>query len=211
MMQSVAYKTTDDGDACVAEDQMKAAFRHLIEQHLNALYGLARRLTRHQADAEDLVSEAITKAWAAFASLDDQARFKPWILRILHHCFISQYRRQRTRIELVTVADEGDIFALLDTMPDAFLAAWGDPERDYSNKLLARDIGQAIDALPSVYQSVIVLVHVDGLSYAEAAEVLSLPLGTVRSRIKRGRTLLQKHLWQQAEAAALTSVSKGVN
>ena len=157
---------------------------------------VALRLTRNGADPEDLVAETVAKAWAAFGQLEDKERFRPWIFRILHNSFISDFRKKKVRpveesdIRVNTCGeDDDDIFSLLETMPHDFLVWWGNPEREYVNKLLGDDIRKAIASLPEAFRVTVILVNVEGLSYDEAAEVLGVPPGTVRSRMKRGRTL----------------------
>lgn len=191
------------------EENAKAQFSRAIEEAMDALYTVALRLTRNGADAEDLVAETAAKAWTAFGQLEDRERFRPWVFRILHNNFVSDYRKKRARpTEVSDVSVEGcneedDIFSLLETMPHDFLVWWGNPEREYVNKLLGDDIRKAIASLPEAFRVTVILINVEGLSYDEAAEVLGVPPGTVRSRMKRGRTLLQKSLWQQATGAGL--------
>ncbi len=191
-------------------EDAKAHFSRAIEETMDALYTVALRLTRNGADAEDLVAETVAKAWAAFGQLEDKERFRPWIFRILHNSFISDFRKKKVRpveesdIRVNTCGeDDDDIFSLLETMPHDFLVWWGNPEREYVNKLLGDDIRKAIASLPEAFRVTVILVNVEGLSYDEAAEVLGVPPGTVRSRMKRGRTLLQKSLWEQATGAGL--------
>lgn len=191
-------------------EDAKAHFSRAIEETMDALYTVALRLTRNGADAEDLVAETVAKAWAAFSQLEDRERFRPWVFRILHNSFISDYRKKKVRpteesdVRVSTSGeDEDDIFSLLETMPHDFLVWWGNPEREYVNKLLGDDIRKAIASLPEAFRVTVMLVNVEGLSYDEAAEVLGVPPGTVRSRMKRGRTLLQRSLWEQATGAGL--------
>jgi RNA polymerase sigma-70 factor (ECF subfamily) len=194
-------------------DEARTFFAARIEELADALYGFARRLTRNDTDAEDLVAESVARAWSSIGSLDDRSRFRPWIYRIVHNCFVSDYRKKSARpteYSLDSALDEGtedDLTALLIAQPDAFLNWWGNPEKAFANSLLRRDIVAALEALPVAFRGTIVLVNVEGLSYDEAAEVLGVPPGTVRSRMKRGRTLLQKALWQQAREAGLAVVT----
>jgi RNA polymerase sigma-70 factor (ECF subfamily) len=191
------------------EENAKAQFSRAIEETMDALYTVALRLTRNGADAEDLVAETVAKAWTAFGQLEDMERFRPWVFRILHNNFVSDYRKKRARptevsdVSVDGCEDEDEIFSLLETMPHDFLVWWGNPEREYVNKLLGDDIRKAIARLPEAFRVTVILINVEGLSYDEAAEVLGVPPGTVRSRMKRGRTLLQKSLWQQATGAGL--------
>lgn len=179
---------------------------------MDPLYGVALRLTRNGADAEDLVAETVAKAWSAIGSLQDRSRFRPWLFRILHNHFVTDYRKKSVRPQEERVEDafddegEGDVVSILDEQTDDFLKWWATPEKALYNKLLGEQIMSAIDALPQAYRVTILLVNVEGLGYDEAAEVLGVPAGTVRSRMKRGRTLLQKALWQQAMEAGLTAM-----
>ncbi len=189
---------------------LKNWFSHCIEENMDSLYALGLRLTRNSADAEDLVAEAVTRAWSAIRTLDDQNRFRPWLFRILHNCFISDYRKKSVRpIETsynenpVADDDKSEIATLLINQSNEFLNWWANPEREFANNLLGEDIMAAIEDLPESFRITVQLVNVEGLSYDEAAEVLEIPPGTVRSRMKRGRTLLQKALWQHAKEAGL--------
>jgi RNA polymerase sigma-70 factor (ECF subfamily) len=187
----------------------KREFTLAIGAHVDALYGLAMRMTRNAADAEDLVADTVTKAWLAIDTLDDPGRFRPWVFRILRNHFISEYRKKAVRPRLVSFDDqddeprEGDVIGLLSRQPDEFLHWWADPEKEVANRLLGEQIMAAIEDLPECFREAILLVNVEGLRYDEAAEVLGVPCGTIRSRMKRGRTLLQKALWRQARDAGL--------
>ncbi len=172
-----------------------------------SLYGLARRLTRNDTDAEDLVAESVAKAWSALPTLRDRTHFRPWMLRIVHNCFVSTYRKKSLRpVEMNFVEsdseDEG-VSALLVKQSDEFLFWWANPEREFANSLLGEDLVAALESLPEVFRETVVLINVEGLSYDEAADVLGVPPGTVRSRMRRGRTLLQKALWEHAKSAGL--------
>jgi RNA polymerase sigma-70 factor (ECF subfamily) len=180
---------------------LKAFFGTGVEQNIDALYSVALRLTRKNVDAEDLVAETVAKAWSAIGDLGDQDRFRPWLFRILHNTFISDYRKKAIR-PVESSFDNGansdeELASLLNEQSDDFLVWWSNPERAYFNDLLGNQLLAAIDQLPDVFRSVIVLVNVEGFTYDETAEVLGVAPGTVRSRMKRGRTLLQKALWQQ--------------
>ncbi|NCF10366.1 MAG: sigma-70 family RNA polymerase sigma factor [Gammaproteobacteria bacterium] len=192
----------------MVQEEAKAWFSRNVEGCLDGLYGVAYRLTRNGADAEDLVAEAVAKAWASLATLQDRSRFKPWLFRILNNCYISDYRKKAVRpiqygYDELGSDDEEDLTELLIRLPDDFLGWWGSPEHELANRLMAADIVTAIERLPEAYRVTVVLVNVEGLSYDEAAEVLGVPPGTVRSRMKRGRTLLQKALWEHAREAGL--------
>ncbi len=191
---------------------LKESFSRCVEENTDSLYGLAFRLTRNAAAAEDVVAESVAKAWAAFHTLEDQSRFRPWMFRILHNCFISDYRKKSARPVEISYQDassedadhEGhEVASMLIEQPDDFLLWWANPEREFANRILGKDIVAAIEALPEVFRATVLLINVENLSYDEAAEVLGVSPGTVRSRMNRGRTLLQKALWQHAKDAGL--------
>ena len=189
------------------EEINRERFRLAIEENIDSLFGMARRLTSSNAEAEDLVGDAVVKAWSAYNSLHDDTRFRPWIMKILHNCFVSGYRRKKARLKEViyqpgTPFDSGEeISSLLENMSDEFLMWWGNPEKEYVNKLLGEEIAAAIERLPDEFRMVVILINIEGFTYDETARVLDIPSGTVRSRMKRGRTLLQKALWDMANEA----------
>jgi len=187
----------------------------MVTDNMDAMYGVALQLTGNRTSAEDLVAESVTKAWSCIDSLEDRGRFRPWVFRILRNEFISNYRKQSVRpVEMPFTEQANDdadsITELLFDQPDEFLNWWACPEREYVNGLLGEQIRDAINQLPDVFRITILLVNVEGLSYDETAEVLGTPTGTIRSRMKRGRTLLQKALWLQAQDAGL-AVSENLN
>lgn len=192
----------------MSEDD-KTWFSIGIQENLDALYGVALRLTRSNADAEDLVADTVTKAWSAFGSLADRSRFRPWLFRILHNQFISDYRKKSVRPtesrfeEEFGDEDSDDVSSFLAEQPDEFLGWWANPERECFNNMLGEEIMSAIGQLPEEFQMTVLLINVEGFTYDETAEVLGVPSGTVRSRMKRGRTLLQKALWAHATEAGI--------
>jgi RNA polymerase sigma-70 factor (ECF subfamily) len=196
------------------EEDLRTFFASSVQQNMDALYGVAVRLTRNGADAEDLVAESVARAWAAIDTLADRARFRPWMFRILRNGFISAQRRRAVRPAETPMQDlfsdegEQDLTDFLLDQPEAFLAWWANPELKVANQALGEAISAAIDTLPECFRITVLLITVEGLGYDEAAELLGIPTGTVRSRMKRGRTMLQKALWQHASEAGLT-VSRG--
>jgi RNA polymerase sigma-70 factor (ECF subfamily) len=187
------------------QEDIKTFFSRIIDEHMGALYGTALRLAGSGADAEDLVAESVSKAWSAIHTLQDRNRFRPWIFRILHNCFVSNYRRSSARPSESAYEEEGEdgIATFLNEQPDEFLIWWANPERQFFNNVLGDAIMSAIEALPEAFRMTIILVNVEGLTYDEAAEALGVPPGTIRSRMKRGRTMLQKALWEQARDEGL--------
>jgi len=189
------------------QEDVKIFFSRQIEENMDSLYGTALRLAGSGADAEDLVAESVSKAWSAIGTLQDRERFRPWMFRILHNCFISNYRKQSVRPSESSYEEGNDeaLAQLLNEQPDEFLIWWANPERQFFNSVLGEAIMAAMDTLPKALRTTILLINVEGLTYDEAAEALAVPPGTIRSRMKRGRTLLQKTLWQQARDAGLST------
>lgn len=187
-------------------------FGQHIETHLDRLYGAALRFTRNRSDAEDLVADTVTRAWTGIETLQDTERFLPWMLRIMANTFISEQRRAVSRMpheQYTECTDDGDTpFSLFDRLHQPFLLWWGNPEQQFLDQLLREDIQRALDSIPENFGLVVVLSDVDGLTYQEIAEALDIPVGTVRSRLARGRGLLQKCLWQHAEGRGLVQDSE---
>jgi RNA polymerase sigma-70 factor (ECF subfamily) len=188
----------------MADDDDRAFFRAEVERLTDRLYGTALRLTRSSADAEDLVSETIMRAWANLGQLADRQAFPKWLFRILGNTFVSDRRRTRHEHANVSLSDDSGDFSLFERLHQPFLLWWGNPERELVNRLLREDIERAFDALPEEFRIVVILIEINGQSYAEVADVLGIPIGTVRSRLSRARSALQRALWEQASAAGLT-------
>lgn len=185
-------------------------FEQRLEPLVDRLYGTALRLTRDPDDAEDIVAEAVGKAWARLDELRDPQRFEGWLFHILTNAFISDWRRRQCRPQRPLDGespspDELDIgsFTLFQQLHQPFLLWWGSLEEQFFHHLLQEDLQRALDALPDAFRVAIVLVEVQGYTYEEVSRLLGIPLGTVRSRLSRARGLLQKMLWQQAREAGI--------
>ena len=180
-------------------------FERATLEALPELLGLARRLTRNREDAEDLAAEAITRAWLHRDTLRDCERFSGWVVRILTNLFLSQRRSEATHPHESLDLEED--FSLFERLHQPFLLWWGTPEQEFLDRLLREDIVRAIEALPEPFRIVVVLADIQGYPYGEIAESLGTPVGTVRSRLARGRALLQKALWDHACDSGLRSAS----
>jgi RNA polymerase sigma-70 factor, ECF subfamily len=187
----------------------RAWFADRVDELLPELYGRAVRLCREEADAEDLVAETVAKGWEALGSLEDRAAFRGWVFRILNNTFVSGCRSARSRAEHEPLDTTADDFSIFDRLHQPILLWWGSPETAFLNRLLREDLERAMDGLPEVYREVVVLVDVQGLAYREVAELLDVPVGTVRSRLARGRSRLQAALWQHGLEAGLTERTAG--
>ena len=173
-----------------------------IESHLGQLYSSALRLTRNPHDAEDLVADTVERAWKNIETLQDPARIGPWLIRIMTNQFISERRKavHRTAHEeyIEEPEENGKPFSIFERLHQPILLWWGNPEQQFLDRLLHADIEAALASLPDGFRVVILLADVEGLKYHEIAESLGLPVGTVRSRLARARSQMQKCLWQHA-------------
>jgi RNA polymerase sigma-70 factor (ECF subfamily) len=179
----------------------KDAFETQVLAILGPLHGVARRLTKNDADAEDLVAESVTRAWQARASLADTGAFRAWMFRILSNTFISERRKALARPREELLLDESGeeaAFSIFERLHQPFLLWFANPEQKFLDKLLREDLDRALAALPEHYRVVVVLADVEGLKYGEIAEALDVPVGTVRSRLARARSALQRTLWNVA-------------
>lgn len=179
-------------------------FESIVVELLPDLFGTALRLTRNRADAEDLVAETVARGWSHLRELTDRTRLRGWLFRILTNTFLSARRtdgRRGVHESLDEATEEG--FSLFEQLHAPVLLWWGTPERAFLDKLLREDLERALDGLSEPFRLVVVLADMHGCTYQEIAETLGVPIGTVRSRLARARSLLQKALWTQAQDAGL--------
>jgi len=181
-------------------DADHAFFEREITSLLDRLYGAALRLAKNRADAEDLVAETVAKAWVNFHTLHDRSCFQGWVFRILTNTFLTECRKTAPgSLDALCDGHENEpAFSLFERLHQPFLLWWGNPEQEFLNKVLREDLQRAVDALPEVFRIPVILSDLEGLNYREIAEALGVPIGTVRSRLARGRAQLQRALWQYA-------------
>jgi RNA polymerase sigma-70 factor (ECF subfamily) len=173
----------------------RKAFETEALPHMDALYRTALRMTKNQSDAEDLVQETMVKAYRFWDKFETGSNCRAWLFKIMTNIFINNYRsKSRTPIS-VNVDDIDDDF-LYGQLAD--LAPGDDPERALFAKIFDDDVKKAIEELPDDFRLVVVLSFLEGFSYQEIAEIADLQLGTVKSRLHRGRKLLQKQLYEYA-------------
>lgn len=171
--------------------------------HLEALYGVASRLTKNPADAEDLVQDALIKAMRARDQFQPGTNLKAWLFKILTNTFINRYRRGGLER---SVLDGPDTEPLADGwISTASMNAMRDPETLALRPLLEAEIDRALAQIPEEFRLAVVLSDVEELSYKEIAEVMGCPIGTVMSRLHRGRKLMQKALHEHAVLEGITS------
>ena len=164
---------------------------------LDSLYGAALRMTRNPADAEDLVQETMLRAYRSFESFEPGTNLKAWLFRILTNAYINTYRKKQREPQKVS-ADELEDFDLYQELKGHDPQFQQTPENIVLDSLVDSDILAAIDELPDQFRMAVMLSDVEDFSYAEMAEIMDVPMGTVMSRLHRGRKALQKRLWELA-------------
>lgn len=162
------------------------------------MYRVSLRLTRDHMEAEDLVAQASLLAWEKFPTLKNHQSFKFWVLRICQNLFITKYRKQkregRVLVESELLSEDED-FSLFEQLSSPLIFYSTSPEKEFLNKISSEQINLALDSLPEKYKSIVTLCCLEDVPYQEAAIILDLPIGTVRSRLHRGKAILQKLLW----------------
>jgi RNA polymerase sigma-70 factor, ECF subfamily len=163
----------------------RSAFEAEVLTHLDAMYSFALKLSRATEDAEDLVSDTVLRSLERWEQYRPGTNMRAWLFTILYHVFVSRKRRIDKR---EVQPAEGTASATFDTVGEA------DPEGRFYDSFVDEDVTKAIESLPEEYRSAVVLSDLHGLRYAEIAEILAVPEGTVKSRLFRGRRILQKEL-----------------
>lgn len=177
------------------------AFAEESLSHLDALYGVACRLTRNPTEAEDLVQDAMVKAMRARDQFREGTNLKAWLFRILTNTFINKYRRGGLERALFDGPDA-------DPLADGWVSAstmrqLRDPEQIALMPIVEGEVRDALDRLPAEFRLAVVLCDVEEFSYEEIAEIMGCPIGTVMSRLHRGRKLLQRALYGHALALGI--------
>ena len=165
------------------------------------LYSAALRLTRNPADAEDLVQETFLRAYRGFASFQEGTNLRAWLYRILTNSFINTYRKKQRQPQTVEGPDDVDEWYLFDKLGgrNVELSA----ETEVLDKIPDEAVKGALESLPENFRLPVLLADVEGFSYKEIAEIMDTPIGTVMSRLHRGRKALQKALWDTAKERGL--------
>lgn len=172
--------------------EKKAEFERLILAHLDAAYNGALRMTRNPSDAEDLVQDTIVRAMRGFNRFQSETNFKAWLFKIMTNLYINEYHRRARapgRAEEIEPEDIG--------LP---IGQEG-PEKQVLRKMEAEYINKAIEDLPDEFRTVVLLSDVQGFSYGEIGKMIRRPIGTVRSRLHRGRRMLLRRLHHYAREA----------
>jgi RNA polymerase sigma-70 factor (ECF subfamily) len=173
-------------------DRTKEEFEELVLSHLDPLYSAALRLTKNERDAEDLVQDACMRAYRFFDKFERGTNIRAWLFKILTNTFINRYRRRVKERSVVEGSEREAVHERFISRDASDFAA--NPEQYFFDRLLSDDVLRAIDQLPIDFRLVVILADLQEFSYKEIAEILECPVGTVMSRLFRGRKLLQKTL-----------------
>jgi len=177
-----------------------ATFAEQAMPYMSGLYAAALRMTRNRSDAEDLVQETYLRAYRGFEGFREGTNLKAWLYRILTNTFINLYRAKKRRPDEVELDDGAGDFTLFRRLGGLEAAsAASTPETEVLEGIPDSEVKEALEALPEQFRMAVILADVEGFSYKEIAEILGVPIGTVMSRIHRGRRGLQKRLWDYAE------------
>ncbi|HEU4613603.1 MAG TPA: sigma-70 family RNA polymerase sigma factor [Kofleriaceae bacterium] len=183
----------------LAVKQKRNEFERQALVHVDALYGAAYRLTRNPRDAEDLVQDSLLRAYKFWDSFQQDSNCKAWLLRIVTNTFINEYqRRKRSREVLDAASAEQD--ATDGVLVHASARDKQAPDQAMLAASVSDDVQRALDQLPDDFRTAVILCDMQGLSYKEIAEIMETPVGTVMSRLFRGRKLLAGALREFAVA-----------
>jgi RNA polymerase sigma-70 factor (ECF subfamily) len=183
------------------EQALRARFERDVLPLLPSLYGAALRLTRNPQDAEDLVQETYLRAFRGFASFQEGTNLKAWLYRILTNMFINSYRKRQREPQFVEGPDDVDEWYLFDRL--GALSVEGSAEDEVLDRMPDEDVKAALESLPENFRLPVLLADVEGFSYKEIAEIMDTPIGTVMSRLHRGRKALERALWDTAKERGL--------
>ena len=181
----------------------QATFEEDALQYARQLYSAALRMTRNPADAEDLVQETYLKAYRAYDSFEAGTNLKAWLYRILTNTFINKYRADSRRPKQSELGEVEDLYMYRRISMGDSAAASRSTEERVLDGLVEEDVKRAVEELPENFRIPVLLADLEGFSYKEIAEILDIPIGTVMSRLHRGRKAMQKRLWDYAEQRGL--------
>jgi RNA polymerase sigma-70 factor (ECF subfamily) len=178
------------------DDVTRARFERDVLPLLPSLYGAALRMTRNPSDAEDLVQETYLRAFRGFGGFTEGTNPKAWLYRILTNGYINSYRKKQREPQTVEGPDDLDEWYLFDRLGARNVE--GSAEEAVLDRIPDADVKVALESLPENFRIPVLLADVEGFSYKEIAEIMGTPIGTVMSRLHRGRKALEKALWDTA-------------
>jgi RNA polymerase sigma-70 factor (ECF subfamily) len=179
------------------DPQLRERFERDVLPLLPSLYGAAMRLTRNRSDAEDLVQETYFRAFRGFAGFKEGTNLKAWLYRILTNSYINTYRKKQREPQIVDGPDDVDEWYLYDRIGGRSVE--DSAETTVLDTIPDQAVKDAVESLPERFRLPVLLADVEGFSYKEIAEIMDTPIGTVMSRLHRGRKALEKALWETAK------------
>ena len=185
----------------------QATFADQAMELMPSLYAAALRMTRNAADAEDLVQETYLKAYRGFGGFEQGTNLKAWLYRILTNTYINTYRAKKRRPEESELDEVEDLYLYRRIGGLEAAMAGRSAEDELLERFTDHEVKQAIEALPENFRMAVLLADVEGFAYKEIADILDIPIGTVMSRLHRGRKALQKQLSEFAVERNLTAPS----
>jgi RNA polymerase sigma-70 factor (ECF subfamily) len=197
---SVSDPAAGDRPVPMGRVEARARFEALATEHLDGLYRFALRLTRNRTSAEDLVQTVMLKAWRSFETFRDGTNSRAWLHRIMLNAHIETHRKRAREPQVVDQEDADEFYLYDKARESAAMAEAGNPETQVLEQLMDAEVRESLEALPSQFRVAVLLADVQGFSYKEIAEILGIPVGTVMSRLFRGRHMLQRRLWEYARA-----------
>ena len=171
---------------------------------LDGMYGSALRLTRNPADAEDLLQDTFARAFAAYDSFEPGTNLKAWLYRIMMNSYISSYRKAKRSPQTVPTDDVEPFSYVRSVLDDGGKT----PETEVLERIPDEEVKAALEELPEQFRMAVLLADVEGFSYKEIADITDTSIGTVMSRLHRGRKALQKALWEYARERGLVDEDK---
>ena len=178
-------------------------FTHDAMQHAPQLFSTAMRMTRNRSDAEDLVQETFIKAWRSFATYQQGTNLRAWLFRIMTNTYINKYNAQQRKPTETELDDVEELF-LYKRLGSVDQSQLSQSAEDQMLSLFTDDeVKKALEELPDQFRIPVLMSDVEGFSYKEIAEILEIPLGTVMSRLHRGRKAMQKMLYEYAKERGL--------
>ncbi len=179
----------------------RSAFATEAMQYAPQLYSAALRMTRNPSDAEDLVQETFLKGYRSYAGFEDGTNLRAWLFRILTNTFINTYRAKQRRPQETDLDDVEDLYMY--KRIGALQSASRSAEDQMLDLFTDDEVKRSLEELPENFRLPVLLADVEGFSYKEIAEMLDIPIGTVMSRLHRGRKAMQKRLFDYAQARGL--------
>jgi RNA polymerase sigma-70 factor (ECF subfamily) len=210
MLTMMMKPETNAGELAQENPNLTETFRKLCLENINALFSAGLRMTRNREDAEDLVQETYLKAVRSAHLFDESLNGRAWLFKILTNSFRDKYRKKMKSPTQVDLDEHGD-YILFDQVTQTYPEKKpGESIDEFMRNFLDDEVKVAIESLPEQFRLVVILADIEDFSYKEIAEIIDAPIGTVMSRLFRGRKLLQKALWDYAYKKGIVKTQRSV-